>query len=231
MRKVALSTYISWTLLLGVATVPLVAWTQSVGNPLTYLSKAVPPGQALYVMAKLAGLMAFCLMWLQAMMALARGAGVLKGFPVATAAGHRKLGLATLVVVLLHVGLFITAASLRKKELAIELLLPNFSHGHYFLFVGLGAIAFWLLLLSAFAGWRTSLGNSRWKVVHMIWPLAFGLIFVHAYAIGTESRYGFMRYFSVFIAVSVCIAITSRLIAVWRERKRCSGSRLDRTII
>jgi hypothetical protein len=191
---------------------PLSAWLLSVGLRLgDYVGHSLPPGQLPYVFSKLAGLMAFCLLWLQCVFALGRGLPVL---PRAGGRVHRTLGVATLGMALLHYGLFFAAASARGGGLAWELLVPNLLHGYYTLHVGLGIVALWLLLVGAYAGWRLSRGAWRWRAPHRVWIPIFALAFVHAYAIGSESRYGLMRF--VFLSMG---ASTACLALPWlRER-------------
>jgi predicted ferric reductase len=223
-RTVTFKHALAWWAVAIVLCMPVVVWSISVGNPLDYLFQPVPAGQTLYVVAKLAGLLAICMFWAQAILALARRTPALKGFPASSLTLHRRMGLATVVLVIAHAGFFVAAASLRKKELAIDLLLPNFTHGYYSMFVSFGAIGFWMLMMAAFAGWRASYGHRAWKSMHMLWPVAFMLTFAHAYAVGTESRYGVMRYVSLLIAISLMVALLSRLSAVWRLRKAGKAS-------
>lgn len=198
---------------------PVVVWLVSVGNPLDYLDHTLPPGQALYVTSKFAALLALSCFWAQCLLALARRTPVLNGIPPAPLKLHRRLGCATLVLVLAHVGLFFVAASLRGGAPAWSLLLPNFGQGYYNAFVSLGLLAFWCLLLVAYAGWRVSRGRQRWKLVHMLWFVVFTLVFLHAYAIGSESRFGAMRYVLLFVATSLVAASWSRLRVAMKGRR------------
>ncbi len=190
--------------------VPAVVWTMSVNDPMAYVRwGGLPPGQQWYLAAKLAGLLAFFLFWAQCVIALARYIA-----PLAWLASdlhwHRNLGIVTALLLLAHVVLFVVAASLRTGHVAWNLLLPDFTHGYYRSSIALGAVAFWLVCLTVFAGWRTLRGRRRWETIHLLWPLVFGLVFWHAFAIGTESRYGAMRIMMCFLALSVGI------IAAWR---------------
>lgn len=213
---------IAWPVLWLVCLSPLLVWSLTVPDPWRYLRiEAVPPGQSLYVVAKLMGLFALCLFWLQCVLALARRAPLWMGFPNSDHRLHLRLGVATLVLILLHVGLFVVAASLRTGHVAWDLLFPSVGHGYYRTSVGLGAVALWLCLLAVCAGRRVAKGHARWKPVHMLWPLVFAFVFIHAIAIGTESRYGAMRYVVLFIAASLTIAGLWR---VWRSRSRTSQS-------
>lgn len=222
MMPVAAKHRLIWTAMILVCCSPLAVWMASVNNPLAYVRVGgLPPGQQLYLLAKLAGLFAICLFWLQCLLALATRAPLLTGFPAATPRLHIRLGATTSVLILGHMVLFVAAASARTGQLAWEWLLPNFTHGDYKFNVGLGALAFWLVCLTIFAGWRTARGDRRWRAIHLLWPVVFGLAFLHAFAIGTESRYGAMRYLVMFIAISLAFAAVVR----WRRAIKVSGSR------
>ena len=190
---------------------PLIVWLATVHHPLSYVRfGGMPPGQQLYLVAKLAGLLAFCLFWTQCVLALARHAPVVPGFPSSDLRLHRRLGLATAALILVHVGCFVAATTMRTGHPAWDLLWPVFDQGFYKFNIGLGVVAFWLVSLTVFAGWRTSRGGRRWKAIHMLWPAVFGLAFWHAFTIGTESRFGVMRYLVLALVASLVVATLAR---------------------
>lgn len=197
---------------------PLIVWLASVQHPLSYVRfGGMPPGQQLYLVAKLAGLLAFCLFWTQCVLALARYAPVIPGFPASDLRLHRRLGFTTAGLILMHVGCFLVATSMRTGHPAWDLLLPVFDQGFYKFNIGLGVVAFWLVCVTVFAGWRTSRGGRRWKAIHLLWPAVFGLAFWHAFTIGTESRFGGMRYLVLALVVSLTVAAMARW---FRSRRR-----------
>ena len=200
-----------YTIFAAVLCIPITVWLVSVGNPIEYLAHALPPGQALYVSAKLTGLLALCTFWIQCMLGLARRAPVLGSIPPASPLLHRCLGSLTLLLAMAHVALFFAAASLRAGSPAWNLFWPNFTQGYFNAFVSVGLIAMWCLLLGVFAGWRASKGDRGWRRVHMIWFGAFALVFLHAYTIGSESRFGVMRYVLLFVGTSLVAVAISRL--------------------
>ena len=205
-----------WIVMLLVCCAPMAVWMASVNDPLAYFRlTGLPPGQQFYLVAKLLGLFALCLFWLQAMLALAARlprAGIL---PSSTLRLHKRLGAATALLILGHVVLFLVGTSLRTGHAAWDMLLPTFSIGYYRFYVSLGVIAFYLVCLTVFAGWRTARGARGWRWVHLLWPLVFALTFLHAFAIGTESRFGAMRYLVIFLAVSLAVVCIAR----WRRRR------------
>ncbi|MFA0813023.1 hypothetical protein [Microbulbifer epialgicus] len=175
--------------------IPLVTWWSSVGNPVDYFGGYMPPGQQAYILSKLAGLLAISLFWLQCLFALGKR---FSGAAFAQFCGHRShvaLGSLTLIMVLLHVSLFFAAVSIRTGSPAWGLLVPKFSHGYYNQQVTLGLIAFLLLCVGAFAGWKTAIGSEKWRIGHYLWLLVLPLAFIHALSIGTESRLPIMFYF------------------------------------
>jgi DMSO/TMAO reductase YedYZ heme-binding membrane subunit len=197
---------------------PLIVWLASVQHPLSYVRfGGMPPGQQLYLVAKLAGLLAFCLFWTQCVLALARHAPMLPGFPASDLRLHRRLGFTTAGLILVHVGCFLVATSMRTGHPAWDLLLPVFDQGFYKFSIGLGVVAFWLVCVTVFAGWRTSRGGRRWKAIHLLWPAVFGLAFWHAFTIGTESRFGGMRYLVLALVASLTVAAMARW---FRSRRR-----------
>lgn len=224
----AMKTRALWVGLILICCAPLIVWMASVNDPTSYFRlNGLPPGQQLYLLAKLSGLFAIFLFWLQCMLALARYAPIALGFPASDFRLHRRLGIATGLLILAHVLPFVMAASLRTGHAAWDLLIPNFTHGYYRSNIGLGAIAFWIVCLTVFAGWRTARGRRHWKRVHLLWPVVFGLAFLHAFAIGTESRYGGMRGVMVFLALSVGIAGVGRLLSGIQRRPAAASKHLE----
>ena len=195
---------------------PLIVWMASVQHPLSYVRfGGMPPGQQLYLIAKLAGLLAFCLFWTQCVLAPARHAPVIPGFPSSGLRLHRRLGFATAGLILVHVGCFLVATSMRTGHPAWDLLVPVFDQGFYKFNIGLGVVAFWVSCMTVFAGWRMSRGARCWKAVHLLWPAVFGLAFWHAFTIGTESRFGAMRYLVLALVASLIVVALAR---VFRNR-------------
>lgn len=203
---------------------PLIVWVATVQHPVSYIRfGGMPPGQQLYLIAKLAGLLAFCLFWTQCLLALARHAPMLPGFPVSDLKLHRKLGFTTAALILAHVGCFVAATQLRTGHQALDLLLPVFDQGFYKFNVSLGVVAFWVSCATVFAGWRAARGSRRWKVIHLLWPVVFGLAFWHAFTIGTESRFGAMRYLVLALVASLVVATMVRVFRRCRKTPATIG--------
>ncbi|MEX2962260.1 hypothetical protein [Microbulbifer sp. TYP-18] len=196
--------------------IPIVTWWLSVGNPLDYLSGQFPPGQSLYILSKLAGLLAIGLLGLQCLMALVKRLYTSRWSQVWEGNRwskwfHPLLGGLIFVLILLHVSLFFSAVTLRAGAPAWGLLLPRFDQGFYNRQVSLGLIAFVLLCLNVFAGWKLASGKGKWRIGHFLWILILPLSFIHALSIGSESRiplmFGFLLLMSGLLSIAGLVRI------------------------
>ncbi len=176
-------------------------WLSAIGNPFHYLDPAVPEGQLLYVLSKLAGLCAVSLFTVQLIVTVLRGTPFgpsMRGWPTAA---HAILGAGVLFAALLHVILFVAAASIRSEHLVTALLLPRWSTGFYDSMTSLGALALYTLVFIAVAGalgrrlgiirvWSTTPRYLQLKAQRIHRALVFlsvPLIIIHSYAIGSET--------------------------------------------
>lgn len=192
---------------------PVVVWAISTGDPLVYLRYEMPPGQSPYVLSKLIGLLALSIFWLQWMIGFLRRVDWI-ALPVRRAhATHRHLGLLVFGLVLVHVGLFVYAVSLRTEHFAWHVLVPSFSEGYYKQRIALGILALGLFPLAIVAGILRRRGR-LWQWVHRLWIVVFALIFVHAISIGTETRMGVLWYFYLFLAVTMTASLS---LWAWRS--------------
>lgn len=217
------TTWITYGLIAVVLVAPVAAWWWSVGNPSIYFTHDLPAGQGLYAFAKLAGLLGFALLWVQALLGMAPRVPLFRGLPVISRSAHIGLGCGAAMLIVAHVGLFVAGSSLRKKTVAWELLLPNLDHGYYFQMITLGAVALYLLVIALFAGWRLRRGHRRWKAVHMLWPAIFALALVHSITIGSESRYGVLVYVFFFMGSSLALIVLART-ATWLGTRRAKAA-------
>jgi sulfoxide reductase heme-binding subunit YedZ len=186
----------------------LTLW-QTTGDFSEYFEYEVLPGQFLYILAKLFGLYAIILLWLQIMLGLigppmTRAFDLRSTFPI-----HRTLGIATLLVIVAHVVLFVTAASIRNKIPALDLLWPSF-HDYYRSILTLGLFGTWLIIAGAIAAFQRKRLQRLWRWGHRLSLPAFALIFVHSILVGSESRVGAMPYFYVAMLVSLLAAVFFR---------------------
>lgn len=204
--------------------IPVSVWLLSTGSPVAYLTHYVPPGQTVFALSKLCALLGFALFWLQSMTALARFAPALRGFMHLERAQHIWLGATTFILIAAHLSLFITASTLRTGHLALALLVPRFDQGFYNTHIAFGAAAFWLLLLAIVAGGMRTRGMFQVRWLHRLVFVVFALGLLHGTAIGSETRFGLMRYVYAFIGLSLGTAICSTL---WLAIRRGAQRRAD----
>lgn len=170
---------------------PVFIWWRSVGNPVVLFDGSTPPGQLLYVFSKLAGLVAITCIGLQ-LLFICISKGVRTNILRWSVKTHVWFGAFTLALIVLHIGLFFVAASLRSDHLAVGLFKIRLSNGFYDQMVSVGALSMYLLLVLLVAGiflYRRNSGTRKLKGVHraiawMVLLLSIG----HSYAIGSETN-------------------------------------------
>lgn len=199
-------------LVLFAAVLPFTVWLAAVPEPWTYLEPGVPPGQILYVISKLAGLIAIALFTLQIVLTLIRHRKfkILRG--LAKYSLHYWLGIITFITILIHIGLFALAASVRAESWMVQLLLPNW-HGFYNSMVSLGVIAFYLSCVLVLLGLLLKFALLRKNGVHkLLATICGGLIFVHSFAIGSETHEPAVRFFYLLLALMMALGVVSKLV-------------------
>jgi hypothetical protein len=200
--------------------IPVLVWLASTGAPQAYLTHRVPPGQTLFVASKLCALLALTLFWLQCMTALARYSPALQGLMRLTRIQHIVLGSTAAGMIAAHVALFMAASAMRTGHAAFNVLIPHFNLGYYSAHLGYGAMALWLLVLAVIAGALRMSGRARWRWPHRAVFMVFVLAMIHGASIGTETRYGLMKYVYAFIALSMAAAVCSWAWAMWARGLR-----------
>ena len=143
----------------------------------------------MYILAKLAGMYAFILLWLQVMVALLKH-DQLFGYlvPRWSPGRHRLLGIMTLLTAWTHFLCFFSAVSIRKDTIAYDLLMPEFEKGIYFFAVSLGWFALAGLTLVALTGLLRAKSQGIWVLAHRLSMAVFFVALVHAQMIGSETK-------------------------------------------
>lgn len=178
--------------ILAFVILPLILWLFSVGNVFDYLEDGVPVGQLLYILSKLAGLLAISLLTLQiSLMSFRRLPLALRGLksrPRWNIERHGILGTVTIICAVVHAGLFILAASARSDHWVWHLLAPRFQSGFYDAMVSLGVIAIYLLVIVGILGWYSRRRAYLRPIHQVVVVLSTALIIIHSFAIGSETH-------------------------------------------
>lgn len=211
---------------LTVLSIPILVWWQSMANPAIYFSHQLPPGQIHYVISKLIGLYAILFIWLQILVAVYAQKSTGKLIPKITPKRHLWLGCMTMLFSVLHASMFIWGVSLRSGHFASHLLWPDFLGGFYNFAVALGVIGLWSVMLVAISGYKrkSSPRKGFWRLAHKLSVVAFLLVFLHSFLIGTESRIGIMFYFYVGMAAVLLCVLLHRLHGLVQGSKQLSLS-------
>lgn len=175
-------------LLLVALGAPFSLWLYVTGNPGAYLQPQVPDGQLLYVLSKLAGLCAISLLGFQMILVCIRGLSRKVGW---SNRHHRLLGFAVFLMMLLHVGLFVSAASIRSEHLALGLFKIRVFQGFYDFMVSVGLVSACLMIGAVGMGfWFHRHRSICWlQRTHVWFVLSMTtLALLHSYSIGSETR-------------------------------------------
>lgn len=202
---------IFWIVLL---VIPLFSWLSSEGNILDYFIYTVPQGQFLYVISKLLGLYGLTFLWLHMSYALLRHSFFNVYLVPWSIKRHRNTAIFALVLIVLHLGLFVMAVSLRKELVSFDLLIPNFSHGYYKSLLSFGAIGFWLILFVALTGRLLALTKkNEWTLrwLHRLSFVCFTLVYFHGLGVGSETKSGILFLFYLFMGGSLLVFILLRI--------------------
>lgn len=171
---------------------PLYIWLQTAGSLQDYWTMQLPPGQVFFIFSKLFALYALQFLWLQFVLALLK-LDKRSSMPHSV---HTVLGSLTVISILTHIGLFITAVAIRAEHFPVALLLPRFTSGFYNTAVSLGLIGIWMILIAFVAGMMVRhltryMNASRSAVLrwlHRLVYLALLCSVLHGFLIGSETR-------------------------------------------
>jgi len=209
-----------WVVAVFTIAAPVAIWLESIGNPIAYFRVDAPDGQWLYVFSKLTGLAGISVIGVQ--MAL-----VVAGyFPQSRRTAwknrhHRLFGGFGVLLILLHMGLFVAAASVRSGHFAAGLLSFRWGNGYYDFMVSVGLLAVCLLV----CGISIGIIMYKRKIQHRL-RKTHGLAFVvvsllglgHSMAIGSETNSIPVVLFYVLIGISTFVALVVVIRAVERTR-------------
>jgi DMSO/TMAO reductase YedYZ heme-binding membrane subunit len=132
---------------------------------------------------------------------------------------HRNLSVLTLVFLALHI---VTAVLDTFVHLGWWITLVPFASGYRTLWLGLGTVAFDLLLAvaitSATSRIRLRMGRQRWKAVHWLAYACFPIAVFHAAGTGTDTRDSLQL-----LLYAVCTGVV--VVAVWWRLYRAGPGR------
>lgn len=136
---------------------------------------------------------------------------------------HQALAVLALVAVLVHVLVLLLDRYIGFT--VVELLVP-FVSPYEPVWVGLGVVAFYLLLVVVPSFWlRGQLGYGAWRAIHYATYAIFVLSVVHGLLAGTDTRTPLVAGLMAASAGAVTVLTIWRIAGTRRERRRVPGSR------
>jgi len=169
------------------------AYFLSVGEWSYYFTTDNLPGQFFYILSKYIGLVAIFFVWIQLVTGLLGDVGLRKFGINVSPLFHRKHGILTLSLVLLHIALFITATSIRAGHVTWHFLWFDFD-GYYVSKISIGLIGCMVIMIGISVAIVGRIKQKQWRLAHNTITFSFVFIFWHALAIGSETRGGIMFY-------------------------------------
>lgn len=167
-----------------------------------------------YTFLRLTGLYAFILIFIQIML----GAFVnywRTVFGPRILNFHMREGIVAYGLILAHPALFLLNAVLAGVPNALGLLIPRFTNA-YEIYLSFGKIGFILLTIAIFAARFRNVGflQNHWRKFHILNYIAFWLIFVHSFNLGSDTHTAPFSLLYPVMAILVVISIGYRRIYV-----------------
>lgn len=171
-------------------------------------------GGTTYLFLRLTGLYAFVLIFVQIM--LGAFMNYWRGiFGTKVLNFHMREGIVAYGLILAHPAFFLLNALLANVPNPLGLLLPQFSNA-YETYLSFGKIGFILLTIAVFAARFRNVGflQNHWRKFHILNYIAFWLIFVHSFNLGSDTHTIPFSLLYPVMAVLVVISIGYRRIYI-----------------
>lgn len=193
--------------------IPFASMTSQTGAMSYYMGEDYPPGQSAYIMMRIAGHLAYTLIFIQIVIGLLHGR-IQKWLDIGNMVPvHRSLGLTAFLFALSHPVFFEWARQLRTGQSTVFLTFwPPTNTGFYELHQFFGAMGLYILVVGVLAGVvGPRLAPKAWRTVHYINYAVFFLVWYHSFRIGTSTRIGLLPILYTVLATAVAVLVAWRL--------------------
>ena len=192
---------------IGVGSYALLTWGEAVSQLLTATDKHF------WYLSRASGVIAYTLFWLAVVFGLLLSTRLGKHFNAARVfALHQYLSLIAVGFAAFHAGILLADNFLNLN--LWQILLP-FGFQTERVGVALGQLGFWLLFICAFSFYiKKYIGQSAWRWLHFLTFLAYMLISIHVFMVGSDSRALPLLVFYAGSQTLVFLLITYRLVAL-----------------
>lgn len=166
---------------IGVGSYALLTWGEAAAQILTATDKHF------WYLSRASGVIAYTLFWLAVVFGLLLSTRLGKHFNAARVfALHQYLSLIAVGFAAFHAGILLADNFLNLN--LWQILLP-FGFQTERVGVALGQLGFWLLFICAFSFYiKSYIGQSAWRWLHFLTFLAYMLISIHVFMVGSDSR-------------------------------------------
>lgn len=192
---------------IGVGSYALLTWGEAAAQILTATDKH------LWYLSRASGVIAYTLFWLAVVFGLLLSTRLGKHFNAARVfALHQYLSLIAVGFAAFHAGILLADNFLNLN--LWQILLP-FGFQTERVGVALGQLGFWLLFICAFSFYiKKYIGQSAWRWLHFLTFLAYMLISIHVFMVGSDSRALPLLVFYAGSQTLVFLLMTYRLVAL-----------------
>jgi predicted ferric reductase len=172
---------LSLMIAIGVGSYALLMWGETVSQLLTATDKHF------WYLSRAGGVIAYALFWLAVVFGLLLSTRLGKHVNAARVfALHQYLSLIAVGFATFHAGILLADNYL---NLHIWQILAPFGFQTDRVGVALGQIGFWLLFICAFSFYiKQYIGQSAWRWLHFLTFMAYMLISIHVFMVGSDSR-------------------------------------------
>ena len=192
---------------IGVGSYALLTWGETVSQLLTATDKHF------WYLSRASGVIAYTLFWLAVVFGLLLSTRLGKHFNAARVfALHQYLSLIAVGFAAFHAGILLADNFLNLN--LWQILLP-FGFQTERVGVALGQLGFWLLFICAFSFYiKKYIGQSAWRWLHFLTFMAYMLISIHVFMVGSDSRALPLLLFYAASQTLVFLLMTYRLVAL-----------------
>lgn len=192
---------------IGIGSYALLTWAETVSQLLTATDKHF------WYLSRASGVIAYTLFWLAVVFGLLLSTRLGKHFNAARVfALHQYLSLIAVAFAAFHAGILLADNFLNLN--LWQILLP-FGFQTERVGVALGQLGFWLLFICAFSFYiKKYIGQSAWRWLHFLTFMAYMLISIHVFMVGSDSRALPLLVFYAGSQTLVFLLMTYRLVAL-----------------
>lgn len=168
-----------------------------------------------WYLSRASGVIAYTLFWLAIVFGLLLSTRLGKHINAARVfALHQYLSVVAVGFAVFHAGILLADAYL---SLSLWQLLLPFGFQSDRVGVALGQLGFWLLLICALSFYiKKYIGQAAWRWLHFLTFMAYMLINIHVFMVGTDSRALALLLFYALSQTVVFVLIAYRLMMLWR---------------